>query len=74
MDLLKLANALIPDENIKPLAYYEERYAGLDPEERAELEACDKEDKDLWDAYVSETIKENEVMQKIITCFMTREY
>ena len=26
MDLIKLANALIPDENIKPLSYYEERY------------------------------------------------
>ena len=26
MDLNKLANALIPDENVKPLEYYEERY------------------------------------------------
>lgn len=26
MDLNKLAEALIPDENVKPLAYYEERY------------------------------------------------
>ncbi len=26
MDLNKLADALIPDENVKPLAYYEERY------------------------------------------------
>ncbi len=26
MDLKKLADALIPDENVKPLAYYEERY------------------------------------------------
>ncbi len=26
MDLNKLANALIPDENVKPLAYYEQRY------------------------------------------------
>ena len=26
MDLIKLANALIPDENVKPLSYYEERY------------------------------------------------
>ena len=54
--------------------YYEERYEGLSPEERAELEACDKEDKELWEAYVAETIKENEIMQKLITCFMTREY
>ena len=26
MDLVKLANALIPDENVKPLSYYEEKY------------------------------------------------
>ena len=26
MDLNKLANALIPDENVKPLEYYEEKY------------------------------------------------
>ena len=26
MDLKKLANALIPDENVKPLSYYEEKY------------------------------------------------
>jgi len=26
MDLQKLADALIPDENVKPLSYYEERY------------------------------------------------
>ena len=26
MDLIRLANALIPDENVKPLSYYEERY------------------------------------------------
>lgn len=26
MDLNKLANALIPDEDIKPLSYYEEKY------------------------------------------------
>jgi len=26
MDLIKLANALIPDENVKPLSYYEECY------------------------------------------------
>ncbi len=26
MDLIKLANALIPDENVKPLSYYEEQY------------------------------------------------
>ncbi|MBP5242958.1 MAG: glutamate--tRNA ligase [Clostridia bacterium] len=27
MDLKKLADVLIPDENVKPLAYYEEKYA-----------------------------------------------
>ncbi len=30
MDLNKLANALIPDENVKPLEYYEERYPERD--------------------------------------------
>ena len=30
MDLIKLADALIPDENVKPLAYYEEKYPERD--------------------------------------------
>lgn len=30
MDLNKLANALIPDENVKPLEYYEEKYPERD--------------------------------------------
>ena len=37
MDLIKLADALIPDENVKPLAYYEERYPERGLEKGAEV-------------------------------------
>ena len=37
MDLKKLANALIPDENVKPLAYYEERYPQRELPEGAQV-------------------------------------
>ena len=37
MDLIKLADALIPDENVKPLSYYEERYPERDLEKGAEV-------------------------------------
>ena len=37
MDLNKLANALIPDENVKPLSYYEERYPERALEKGAEV-------------------------------------
>ena len=64
-----------PEETDEEIAeYYEERYLGLSPEERAELEAYDKESEDMWNDRVAETIKENEVIQKLIACFMTEEY
>lgn len=64
-----------PEETDEEIAeYYEERYRGLSPEERAELEAYDKESEDMWNEHVAETIKENEVIQKLIACFMTGEY
>ncbi|MBQ8657993.1 MAG: glutamate--tRNA ligase [Clostridia bacterium] len=37
MDLNKLADALIPDENVKPLSYYEERYPERNLEKGAEV-------------------------------------
>ena len=37
MDLIKLANALIPDENVKELSYYEERYPERNLEKGAEV-------------------------------------
>ena len=37
MDLIKLADALIPDENVKPLSYYEERYPERNLEKGAEV-------------------------------------
>lgn len=37
MDLIKLANALIPDENVKPLSYYEELYKERALEKGAEV-------------------------------------
>ncbi len=37
MDLNKLADALIPDENVKPLSYYEERYPERSLEKGAEV-------------------------------------
>ena len=37
MDLIKLADALIPDENVKELSYYEERYPERNLEKGAEV-------------------------------------
>ena len=37
MDLNKLADALIPDENIKPLDYYETRYPERNLEKGAQV-------------------------------------
>ena len=37
MDLNKLADALIPDENIKPLEYYETRYPERNLEKGAQV-------------------------------------
>lgn len=37
MDLNKLADALIPDENVKPLSYYEEKYPVRDLPEGAQV-------------------------------------
>ena len=39
MDLIKLADALIPDENVKELSYYEERYPERNLEKGADRRA-----------------------------------
>ena len=44
-------------------AFFEERYRGLSPEKRAELEAIDREDAENWAEYVSKTIKENKALE-----------
>ncbi len=63
-----------PDETPEERAnFYEKRYAGLSPEDRAELEAYDKENAELWAAHIAKTIKENEVLNKLILKFVTGE-
>ena len=39
--------------------YFEKRYKGLSPEQRAELEAFDKENEEMWLEQVEESIKKN---------------
>lgn len=63
-----------PDETPEERAkFYENRYKGLSPEDRAELEAYDKENAELWAAQIAQTIKENEVLNKLILKFITGE-
>ena len=53
--------------------YFEQRYKGLSPEQRAELEAFDKENEELWLEQVEESIKENKVINNLILRFITGE-
>ncbi len=59
-----------PEERAK---FYENRYKGLSPEERAELEAFDKECAEEWSEQIAQTIKENKVLNKLILKFITGE-
>lgn len=54
-------------------AFYENRYKGLSIEQRAELEAFDKENEELWREQIKETIKENKVINNLILRFITGE-
>ena len=48
-----------PEETLEERAeYFEQRYKGLSPEQRAELEAFDKENEEMWLEQVEESIKE----------------
>ena len=45
----------------------------VSPEQRAELEAFDKETEDLWLEQVEESIKENKVINNLILRIITGE-
>lgn len=63
-----------PEETPEERAeFYENRYKGLSPEERAELEAFDKESAELWAEYIGQRIIENTVLNKLILKFITGE-
>ena len=63
-----------PEETPEERAeYFEQRYKGLSPEQRAELEAFDKENEELWLEQVEESIKENKVINNLILRFITGE-
>lgn len=53
--------------------YFEKRYNGLSPEQRAELEAFDKENEEMWLEQVEESIKENKVINNLILRIITGE-
>lgn len=56
-----------PEETPEERAeYFEKRYKGLSPEQRAELEAFDKENEEMWLEQVEESIKENKVINNLI--------
>lgn len=66
---------LDPDETPEErAAYYEKRYAGLSPEDKAELIAIDKEDAEIWALHIEETTKRNKVLYKYILYILTGEY
>ena len=55
-----VAGFTAPEETLEERAeYFEKRYKGLSPEQRAELEAFDKETEELWLEQVEESIKKN---------------
>ena len=53
--------------------YFEKRYKGLSPEQRAELEAFDKGNEEMWLEQVEESIKENKVINNLILRIITGE-
>ena len=63
-----------PEETPEERAeYFEKRYKGLSPEQRAELEAFDKENEEMWLEQVEESIKENKVINNLILRIITGE-
>lgn len=50
--------------------FYKNRYKGLSPEARAELEAFDKESAELWAEYIEQRISENVVLNELIMEFI----
>ena len=63
-----------PEETPEERAeYFEQRYKGLSPEQRAELEAFDKENEEMWLEQVEESIKENKVINNLILRIITGE-
>ena len=50
-----------------------DRYKGLSPEQRAELEAFDKENEEIWLEQVEESIKEYKVINNLILRIITGE-
>ena len=63
-----------PEETPEERAeYFEQRYKGLSPEQRAELEAFDKENEEIWLEQVEESIKENKVINNLILRFIIGE-
>ena len=62
-----IADFTAPEETPEERAeYFGKRYKGLSPEQRAELEAFDKETEELWLEQVEESIKENEPAQNFL--------
>lgn len=63
-----------PEETPEERAeFYENRYKGLSPEARAELEEFDKESAELWAEYIEQRIIENTVLNELIVKFITGE-
>ncbi len=63
-----------PEETPEERAeFYENRYKGLSPEARAELEAFDKESAELWAEYIEQRIIENIVLNELIVKLITGE-
>lgn len=61
-----------PEETPEERAeFYKNRYKGLSPEERAELEVFDKENAELWAEYIEQRIMENTVLNDLIIKFIT---
>ena len=69
-----IADFTDPEETPEERAeYFEKRYKGLSPEQRAELEAFDKENEEMWLEQVEESIKENKVINNLILRIITGE-
>ena len=69
-----IAGFTAPEETPEERAeYFEQRYKGLSPEQRAELEAFDKENEEIWLEQVEESIKEYKVINNLILRIITGE-